>query len=72
MAKKKRKKPVMKNGKMVIDMNEIQLNQRKFTTSEIGRGTGIHMPKKGKGSYTRKVKHKKGYGPDDYLCETSK
>lgn len=66
---KKTKKPKMKNGKMVIDMNEVQLNQRKFTTSEIGRGVGIHTPDKGKGSYTRKAKHKKAYGNDTYLRE---
>ena len=50
-------------------MNELQLNQRKFTTSEIGRGIGIHKPKKGKGSYTRKIKHKKHYNINNYLCE---
>lgn len=43
--------------KMIINYNELQLNQRKFTTSEIGRGIGIHSPKKGKGSYKRKPKH---------------
>jgi hypothetical protein len=42
-----------------INMNEIQLNQRKFTTSEIGRGVGIQDAGKGKGSYKRKPKHKK-------------
>jgi len=26
---------------------------------EVNRGTGIKKPRKGKGSYTRKVKHKK-------------
>lgn len=31
---------------------------RKFTTSEIGRGIGVHKTFKGKGSYTRKPKHK--------------
>ena len=50
----KKKKPLPKYS---IDYNELQLNQRKFTTSEIARGTGIHKPKKGKGSYTRKPKH---------------
>ncbi len=49
-----------------IDANKIALNQRKFETSEIGRGIGIHKAKKGKGSFTRKVKHKKNYGRDDY------
>ncbi|MNL90965.1 hypothetical protein D3C81_06900 [compost metagenome] len=43
---------------MIIDMNELQLNSRKFITSEIGRGIGVHKSKKGKGSYTRKDKHK--------------
>lgn len=56
-----------KKKKMIIDMNELQLNRRKFTTSEIGRGTGIHKPKKGKGSYSRNNKHKKAYGGDAYL-----
>lgn len=49
----------MKKVKSIkINMNEIQLNQRKFTTSEIGRGIGTHKIKKGKGSYTRKPKYK--------------
>ncbi|WCK57490.1 hypothetical protein PP175_25835 (plasmid) [Aneurinibacillus sp. Ricciae_BoGa-3] len=34
------------------------LKFRKFTTSEISRGTGIHKASKGKGSYSRKAKHK--------------
>lgn len=42
--------------KTTIDMNELQLNQRKFTTSEIGRGIGVQQPKKGRGSYRRKEK----------------
>jgi hypothetical protein len=50
----KSKKDLTKNMKMTINMNELELNQRKFSTSEIGRGTGIHKNKKGKGSYTRK------------------
>jgi Domain of unknown function. len=33
-------------------------NCRKFTTSEISRGCGVEKSKKGKGSYTRKAKHK--------------
>jgi hypothetical protein len=51
---KKSKKALMKGNSITIDMNEINLNRRKFTTSEIGRGTGIQKNKKGKGSYTRK------------------
>ena len=39
------------------------LKSRKFTTSEIGRGIGVHKTHKGKGSYTRKAKHK---GKADY------
>ena len=39
---------------VIIDMNKLNLNRRKFTTSEIGRGTGVQKNKKGKGSYTRK------------------
>lgn len=50
----KSKKDLTKNMKMTIDMNKLELNQRKFNTSEIGRGIGIHKAKKGKGSYTRK------------------
>lgn len=50
----KSKKELTKNMKMTINMNELELNQRKFSTSEIGRGVGIHKNKKGKGSYTRK------------------
>jgi hypothetical protein len=45
--------------KYIINYNELNLNCRKFTTSEIGRGIGIHKKKKGKGSYNRKNKHKK-------------
>lgn len=51
---KKSKKTLSKNLGFKIDMNELALNQRKFETSEIGRGVGIHKNKKGKGSYTRK------------------
>lgn len=47
-------KKLIKDMTISIDMNELNLNSRKFTTSEIGRGTGIHKNKKGKGSYTRK------------------
>lgn len=50
----KSKKKLVKDLKITIDVNEIALNSRKFTTSEISRGTGIHKSKKGKGSYTRK------------------
>ncbi|OPJ56664.1 ribosome alternative rescue factor ArfA [Clostridium oryzae] len=49
---------------ITIDMNELMLNRRKFTTSEISRGTGVHKAKKGKGSYTRKNKYKN----DTYSC----
>lgn len=56
----------MKKEKITIKMQEVQLNQRKFTTSEIGRGMGVFKPKKGKGSYKRKGKYNKKYG-DDYL-----
>jgi len=47
-------KMVKKGTGFIINMNEIQLNQRKFTTSEIGRGIGITIAGKGKGSYNRK------------------
>lgn len=49
-----------------IDVNEIALNTRKFNSNEIGRGIGIQKPKKGKGSYTRKEKHKERNGLKDY------
>ena len=49
----KKQKPI------IIDVNKIALNQRKFTTSEIGRGIGMHEIKKGKGSYKRRAKHQK-------------
>jgi hypothetical protein len=42
-----------------LDLNQMALNRRKFNTEEIGRGVGIHKASKGKGSYTRKEKHKK-------------
>jgi stalled ribosome alternative rescue factor ArfA len=43
----------MKKEKITINKNELLLNSRKFTTSEIGRGTGVFRAKKGKGSYTK-------------------
>ncbi|MEK6264784.1 MAG: hypothetical protein N2B06_08475 [Clostridium sp.] len=51
---KKSKKKLIKGMSFTIDMNKLNLNRRKFKTSEIGRGTGIQNNKKGKGSYTRK------------------
>lgn len=51
---KKSKKTLTKNCSFTIDMNDLNLNRRKFDTTEIGRGIGIHKNKKGKGSYTRK------------------
>jgi stalled ribosome alternative rescue factor ArfA len=49
----------MKKEKITINKNKLLLNSRKFTTSEIGRGTGVFRAKKGKGSYTRKEKYRK-------------
>jgi hypothetical protein len=49
--KKSRK---IKMTTFTIGMNELNLNRRKFITSEISRGTGVQKNKKGKGSYTRK------------------
>lgn len=66
---KKNQKIKMRDGKMIIDMNELHLNQRKFETSEISRGTGVQKSKKGKGSYTRKSKHLKDYKSNIYLYE---
>ena len=57
--KRAKKKMVKKGTGFIIDMNEINLNQRKFTTSEIGRGIGVEPAKKGRRSYNRKKKHKK-------------
>jgi hypothetical protein len=51
---KKSKKNLTKDLSFSIDMNEINLNRRKFDSTEIGRGIGIQKNKKGKGSYTRK------------------
>lgn len=51
---KKTKKELIQDMSFTIDMNKLNLNRRKFTTSEIGRGTGVQKNKKGKGSYTRK------------------
>lgn len=45
---------------LTINARAIALNQRKFTTSEIGRGIGAHKIKKGKGSYNRKSKNRRG------------
>lgn len=56
---KKNKKQMVKDLKISIDGNN--LNYRKFTTSEIGRGVGIVTPSKGKGSFKRKDKHTKKY-----------
>lgn len=59
----KSKKQLTKNLKISIDVNKIALNTRKFSTSEISRGTGIYKSKKGKGSYTRKnLKINDSYG----------
>lgn len=51
---KKSKKELIQGMSFSIDMNKLNLNRRKFDSSEIGRGTGIQKSKKGKGSYTRK------------------
>ncbi len=51
---KRSKEKLTKDISFTIDMNKLNLNRRKFDSSEIGRGTGIHKSKKGKGSYTRK------------------
>lgn len=51
---KKSKKELLKGMSFTIDINKLNLNRRKFTTSEIGRGIGIEKSKKGKGSYTRR------------------
>lgn len=44
--------------KIIITYKVDVMKGRKFTTSEIGRGIGVHKTYKGKGSYTRKPKHK--------------
>lgn len=53
----------MKTEKIFIDPN--QFKDRMFTTSEIGRGVGVHKSKKGKGSYTRRAKHRSQYSNED-------
>lgn len=50
----KSKKKLTEGLGFKLDMNQLALNTRKFSTSEIGRGIGIQKNKKGKGSYTRK------------------
>jgi hypothetical protein len=52
---KRSKKKITKNLSFTIDVNKLNLNGRKFDSSEISRGTGITKNKKGKGSYTRKT-----------------
>lgn len=67
MGKSKKSKPVSnskrsaKNSKEMIkelsftlSSNPLDCKQRKFSTTEIGRGVGVIKPKKGKGSYSRK------------------
>jgi hypothetical protein len=51
---KKSKKKLADGMSFKIDMNNLNLNRRKFDSSEIGRGIGVQNNKKGKGSYTRK------------------
>jgi hypothetical protein len=51
---KKSRKNLTNGLSFSIDMNELNLNRRKFDTTEIGRGIGVQKSKKGKGSYTRK------------------
>lgn len=51
---KKSKKNLASSLSFTIDMNELNLNRRKFDSGEIGRGIGVQKNKKGKGSYTRK------------------
>jgi len=45
---KKYKKELLQGMSFTIDINKLNLNRRKFTTSEIGRGTGIEKIKKEK------------------------
>jgi hypothetical protein len=40
------------DNKISFQLNPVK--GRKFTTSEIGRGIGVHKSDKGKGSYSRK------------------
>lgn len=51
---KRTKKQLCDSASFTLSINELSLNQRKFITQEIGRGTGRHKVKKGKGAYTRK------------------
>jgi hypothetical protein len=55
----------MNMKKITIIINPNDFKSRTFTTSEIGRGIGIQTPKKGKGSYNRKAKHKRQYNTDN-------
>jgi stalled ribosome alternative rescue factor ArfA len=50
--------------KFTIKINPNEIKTRSFTTQEIGRGVGVQKSKRGKGSYTRKPKHKEQYNSD--------
>ena len=50
--------------KEILKINPNDFKDRMFTSSEIGRGIGIQKAKKGKGSYTRKRKHKSCYSTE--------
>lgn len=66
----KSKKELLKDMKFTIDINKLTLNSRKFVTSEISRGTGIHKTKKGKGSYTRKNNKNGDYSYECFIILT--
>ena len=51
---KKKDKITIKGGYIPTKIDNIHEH-----IQEINRGTGTHKPKKGKGSYTRKIKYKK-------------
>lgn len=51
--------------KIKIKINPNEIKVRTFNTQEIGRGIGCQKVKKGKGSYTRKEKHRKQYNSDN-------
>lgn len=52
--KAKNSKEMIKDLSFTLSSNPLDCKQRKFDTTEIGRGVGIIQSKKGKGSYNRK------------------
>ncbi|PLS19431.1 hypothetical protein CVD28_03170 [Bacillus sp. M6-12] len=54
MAKTMKSTSLKTSNPMRVSFQLNPVKGRKFTTSEIGRGIGVHKTDKGKGSYSRK------------------